>query len=95
MKPFRVNAQWVYYAHGPGAEDGQPLATRLCDLLDLPGDGDVILLCSPELVAEIIDVAGLYTYGSNVQDDERLWFRSYPKNVIKRGTAWLRARNSQ
>ena len=90
-RPFQVNAQWLLYAHGPGAEDGQPLATRLCDLLDLPNSGKVILLSSPELVVEIIDVAELYTNGSNVQDDERLWFRSYPKNVIKRGKAWLRA----
>lgn len=88
-KPFRVNSQWIDYAHGPGAEDGQPLAVRLTQ--DLHGDSSHMLVADRDLVEEIVDVAKLYTSHSNVQDDDRLWFRGYPKSVIKRGEAWLRA----
>lgn len=86
--PFRVNEQWLDYAHGPGAEDGQPLATRLTDL---PVKAGVVQVSDPELVEEIVSVAGLYTGDSSVQDDDRLWFRMYPAKVIKRGKAWLKA----
>ena len=29
---MKVSRRWIEWAHGPGAEDGQPLATGLCDL---------------------------------------------------------------
>jgi len=42
-----------------------------------------------DLVEEIISVADLYTSNSGVQEDDRLWFRAYPTNVIRRGQCWL------
>jgi len=87
--PFRVNALWVYYAHGPGSEDGQPAATALVDLI--PADDSPVLVRDRALVEEIISVAGLYTRDSDVQHDDRLWFRGYPANVIRRGRVWLKA----
>jgi hypothetical protein len=41
------------------------------------------------LIREVISVAELYTSHSTVQDDDRVWFRAYPGNVIKRGKLWL------
>jgi hypothetical protein len=87
-KAFRVSAYWLNYAHGPGADDGQPLATALIALADAGGDS--ISVTDLVLVEEIVSVAGLYTSHSAVQEDDRLWFRGYPSNVIRRGKAWLR-----
>jgi hypothetical protein len=85
-KPLRVSAEWIEYAHGPGSEDGQPLATQLCDLLS---PASAVMVDDPDLVAEIVSVAELYTSDTHVQEDDRLWFRGYPKNIIRRGRAWL------
>jgi hypothetical protein len=90
MKPFKVNQEWMYFAHFPGSEDAQPLACRLMELHDATPSGASVLIADPELVREVIDVAGLYTYGSCVQDDDRLWWRAYPANLIRRAKAWLR-----
>jgi hypothetical protein len=86
VPPLRVSAQWIDYAHGPGAEDGQELATRL---VDLAADADPVLIRDAALIREVISVAELYTSHSTVQDDDRVWFRAYPGNVIKRGKLWL------
>lgn len=88
MTDFRVNAEWVDYAHGPGADDNQPLATELIGQTAI--DGTVFL--KPEqrdLVEELVSVAELYDGGTDVQDDPRLWWRSYPKNLMRRGRKWL------
>jgi hypothetical protein len=91
-KPFRVSADWIDYAHGPGAEDGQPTASELVALSDAAGSDSVLIPASrADLVEEIISVAQLYDGGSSVQEDDRLWFRAYPGNVIRRGKAWLKA----
>jgi len=34
---MKVSRRWIEWAHGPGAEDGQPLAMSLCDLAGAPG----------------------------------------------------------
>ena len=69
MKPFRLSANWVAYAHGPAAEDGQPSAVELCDLIT---ERDYVLVPGDrlDLVKEIIDVAGLYSssYGGDRED---------------------------
>lgn len=69
MKPFRVSANWIYYAHQPGAESGQPSAVELCDLIT---ERDYVLVPGErlDLIREIIDVAGLYSssYGGDRED---------------------------
>ena len=88
MKAFRVNAEWLEYAHGPGAESAHPLAL---ELLDIPAKRGVVLVGSRDLVEEIIDVAECYLGDSSVQDEDNpLWWRAYPTNVVRRGRKWLR-----
>ena len=55
---MKVSRRWIEWAHG-GAEDGQPLATSLCDLASAPGAG-AIEVADLALIAELVDVAGLY-----------------------------------
>jgi hypothetical protein len=91
-KPFRVSADWIDYAHGPGADDGQPTATELVELSDAAGSGSVLIPHDrADLVEEIVSVAELYDGASSVQEDDRLWFRAYPVSLIRRGKAWLKA----
>jgi hypothetical protein len=88
MAPFRVNSQWIEYAHGPGAEDGQPLATELVSLPVI--DGAVLIPGHRrDLVAEVLDVAELYAFDTDVQNDDRLWWRAYPGRLINRSRQWL------
>ena len=54
---MKVSKRWIEWAHGPGAEDGQPLAMRLCDLASAPGVGS-IGVGDAVLIAELVDVAG-------------------------------------
>jgi hypothetical protein len=72
VKPFRVSANWVAYAHGPAADDHQPSAVELCDLIT---ERDYVLVPGDrlDLVKEIIDVAGLYSssYGGDREDKLR------------------------
>jgi hypothetical protein len=88
MAAFRVSADWIDYAHGPAADDCQPLAA---ELVELPRkEGAVFIPPSrADLVQEVVSVAQLYDGASSVQDDDRLWFRNYPRNVINRGRKWL------
>ena len=69
MKPFRLSANWVAYAHGPAADDHQPSAVELCDLIT---ERDYVLVPGErlDLIREIIDVAGLYSssYGGDRED---------------------------
>ena len=58
---MKVSRRWIEWAHGPGAEDGQPLAMSLCDLASAPGVG-AIDVADPALIAELVDVAGLYVH---------------------------------
>jgi len=54
-----VSRRWIEWEHGPGAEDGQPLAMSLCDLAGAPGAGS-IEVADPALTAELVDVAEFY-----------------------------------
>lgn len=87
MKPFRVSANWIYYAHQPGAEDGQPTAVELCDLIN---ERDYVLIPADrlDLVREIIDVAGLYSsaYGGDREDKLRAAGAS---RLIKRACKYI------
>jgi len=69
VKPFRLSANWVAYAHGPAADDRQPSAVELCELIT---ERDCVLVPGDrlDLVREIIDVAGLYSssYGGDRED---------------------------
>ena len=56
---MKVPRRLIEWAHGPGAEDGQPLAMSLCDPASAPGVG-AIEVADPALIAELVDVAGLY-----------------------------------
>ena len=84
-KPFRVSSDWIWYAHGPGADSGQPSATALCDLAS---ERDYALVADRSLVQEIVSVAGLYvgTYGGDA--DDRATARK-AAGVIKRANVWL------
>lgn len=88
MKPFRVSANWIYYAHQPGAEDGQPTAVELCDLIT---ERDYVLIPADriDLVKEIIDVAGLYStsYGGDREDRLRA---ANASRLIKRALQWIK-----
>lgn len=81
MTPFRVSDNYVDWAHGPGAEDAQPLAVRL---VEAPvHQGKFKLIDDPVLVAEIADVAELYVGGRDT--DLRA------AAVLKRANKWLAA----
>ena len=83
MKPFRVSYSYIEWAHGPGAEDGQPLALRI---VDAPFDKghNYVLFTDPELVAEIASVAELYVGGRRDDNDLRA------ARALKRARAWLK-----
>jgi hypothetical protein len=84
--PFRVSCNYVYWAHQPGADDGQPLAVEIMTLHDSVQPGrDFVLVPEgrPDLVHEIMDVAGLYVGGRDT--DLRA------ARVLNRARVWLRA----
>ena len=80
--PFRVSARWIDYAHGPGADDRQPLALELCDLpvkggqVEIPAD-------RLDLVKEIMSVANCYFGGMPGDNDPGA------KRVYNRARAFL------
>lgn len=67
MKTFNISADYIEWAHGPGAEDGQRLACALCALAEHPNRrGQVEIPASRlDLVYEILSVAELYTGGAD------------------------------
>lgn len=87
MKPFRLSANWVAYAHGPAADARQPTAVELCDLIT---ERDYVLIPADrlDLVKEIVDVAGLYSsaYGGDREDKLRAAGAS---RLIKRACKYL------
>lgn len=84
-RPFRVSVDYIDWAHGSAAEDGQPLAKRL-DSATIYCDSRSAykLLDDPVLVAEVADVAELYVGGSD--SDLRA------AQVRARAVRWLRER---
>lgn len=87
---MKVSRRWIEWAHGPGAEDGQPLAMRLCDLAGAPGAG-AIEVADPALIAELVDVAGLYVNPcrGDALHDMGPWWMGQPRRVISEGMAEL------
>jgi hypothetical protein len=59
---LKVSAAYIDWAHGPGAEDGQPLAMELC-ALPVKNKQVCIPLTRQDLIAEIASVAELYVGG--------------------------------
>ena len=87
---MKVSRRWIEWAHGPGAEDGQPLAMSLCDLAGAPGAGS-IEVADPALIAELVDVAGLYVNPcrGDALHDMGPWWMGQPRRVISEGRAEL------
>ena len=87
MKPFRLSANWIAYAHGPAADDHQPSAVELCDLIT---ERDYVLIQADrlDLIREIIDVAGLYSsaYGGDTEDKLRA---ARARQLIKMACKWI------
>lgn len=88
---MKVSERWIEWAHGPGAEEGQPLAMSLCELASAPGSG-LILVGDPALIAELVDVAELYVNPrrGDALNDMGLWWIGPPRRVISEGRASLR-----
>lgn len=88
---MKISCKWIEWAHGPGAEDGQPLATRLIDLADHAG-GSTLEVVEDELIAEVVSVAELYARPARGDALYEMgpWWRSQPARVIREGRAALR-----
>lgn len=86
-KPFRVSAQWILFAHGPGADSLYSMASELCGMIK---ERDYILvpLNRSDLVMEIVGVAELYSGGYQMDADDRKTAAT-AKRLIKRAKKWL------
>jgi hypothetical protein len=62
----------------------------LCDLASAPGAGS-IEIADPTLIAELVDVAGLYVNPrrGDALHDMGLWWMGQPRRVISEGRAAL------
>lgn len=89
-KPFRISTQWLWYAHGPGCDSGQPLASGICRYATDAGDKTTATIPPDRarLVQEIVSVAELYTNsrGDDAEDKARARRATV---IIKRAKAWL------
>ena len=83
---MKVSRRWIEWAHGPGAEDGQPLAMSLCELASAPGTGSVSVT-DPALIAELVDVAELYINPcrGDAPHDMGPWWMGQPRRIISEG----------
>lgn len=83
MKPFRVSAQWIEFAHGPGADDHQPTAVEICEMITVK---DYVLVPPHriDIVKEIISVAELYT-----GDRDERYRSASASRLIKRARQWI------
>ena len=84
---YRFPSDWIDYAHGPGAESGQPLARELCDL----ATGTYFYLdeTKAHLVREIISVAELYCPAERGADREERNRAKRAAWIIQRGRDYL------
>ena len=87
---MKVSRRWIEWAHGPGAEDGQPLAMSLCDLASAPGACS-IEIADTVLIAELVNVAWLYVNPcrGDALHDMGPWWMGQPRRVISEGRAEL------
>ena len=94
---MKVSRRWIEWAHGPahgpGAEDGQPLAMSLCELASGPGVG-AISVSDPALIAGLVDVAELYVNPcrGDALHDMGPWWMGQPRRIISEGRAGTGAR---
>lgn len=67
METFNLSADYILWAHGPGAEDGQALADELCTRAEQPNRRGQAAIPADrlDLVFEIISVAELYIGGAD------------------------------
>jgi hypothetical protein len=63
----------------------------LCDLASAPGVGS-IEVAAPALIAELVDVAGLYVHPcrGDALHDMGPWWMGQPRRIISEGRASLR-----
>jgi len=89
---MRVSKRWIEWAHGPGADDGQELAGRLVTLAESTKD-TAVTLTDAVLVAEVVDVAGLYhpPCRGDALYDMGPWWLGQPRKIIKEGREFLHA----
>ena len=87
---MNVSEAWIDYAHGPGAESGQTLATQLCALRAVKGK-KTVEITDPVLIYEIKDVAELYVDVSRGDDlyEKGPWWIGYPRKLIREANAAL------
>ena len=92
---MKVSRRWIEWAHGPGAEDGQPLALSLCDLASAPCAG-AIEVADLALIAELVDVAGLYVHPCRGDALHVMgpWWMGPPRRIISEEKASLRSADS-
>lgn len=88
---MKLSCKWIHWAHGPGSEDGQELATQLVELAK-KASGSTIEVDDPQLIAEVVSVAELYARPARGDSlfDMGPWWRSQPAKVITEGRAELR-----
>ena len=87
---MKVSRRWIEWAHGSGAEHGQLLALSLCDLAGASGAGSIEIV-DLTLIAELVDVAGLYVnpYRGDALHDMGPRWMGQPRRIILEGKAEL------
>ena len=89
---MKISRKWIEWAHGPGADEDQPLAVKLWDLAQTPGKG-AVQIEDPELIAEVVSVAELYSYcrSGDTLFEMGPWWKGQPRKLINEGRAEIRA----
>jgi|SRR5882672_160493 len=97
---MKVSRRWIQWAHGPGADDGQALACKLCALAEEPDyskRGLAALNCrveisDPVLIAELVDVAELYLPAArdDVLREMGPWWLGEGARILREGRAILK-----
>ena len=77
---MKVSRRWIEWSHGPGDEDGQPLAMTLFELAS-----------EPALIAELVDVDELFVNPCRCEPlhDMGPWWLGRPRPTISEGKAEL------
>lgn len=87
---MKVSRQRIEWAHGPSAEDGQPLAMTLCEQASAPGSGS-IAISETALIAELVDVDESFVDPCRGEPlhDKGPWWLGQPRRMISEGKAEL------
>lgn len=89
-RSFVIGADWLIYAHGPGAESGQSNARTLVNYANSRGRLVHITPDREDLVREIASVAGLYV-GSFGEDEEGKKRAKRAQKIVERAREWLKS----